>query len=396
MNERIEPFDDSTELATSGSVTASDVESKNLVAALDLSKSVMVKFPAGSSGEYAERVFSQAKDLSAYDRMAVSMKSFRKGRGQFRGIDDFEYKLDLGAGKAFWLPVWSTLNDATLDISGISSAERIRLTALHSDSDYVVLSNAVAYKAEPSRDIFEGLKASLELALQELYGGGVAVATGTFSGSVGDKSVDLDSPGFVERYAVVKISGGGNSETHNLEREGSGSFGLGHLFDGPALLNDYSAADVTLLLPVSFGRWETEILLPGVVLWGLAPVPVLRGDTRTERLLHWDGSEFTFAAEGKISSWHVAIDAVARHHELVAKMSRAIRRALSWNVVYINGRPHDILYDDAPVEPEPTEGAEEIYRVQYYVDVEAKEEIWTPRKLSKVIQSTLEATIRTS
>jgi hypothetical protein len=384
MKTRISALDSAAAFTCTGGITASEVEGR-LVAALDLSKAVMLTIPSASDGETATLTLAPAADLSPYSRLVLSLKSFRKGGppgAAFRAIGEFAYKIDLGAGKEFWVPVWGQLTDATLDISALTSAERIRVTVLHQDADYLVLSNAVAYETELPRDVFEGLAEPIEAALLELAGEGLS--GGTVSAAAGETDIEVEGASFVERNAYLQIGSGATKELRRVTNEVDGLFTL----DTP-LANTHSSAPVLVRLPVLFGQFEKEIPLPGVTLWGMDPEPLHREDPRVERVAHWDGTQFTMMREGQACRWRVTIDCVSRHYEPVAIMSAAVRRALGRGVVYVNGRPHDVFHDQNPNEQEPVEGAEDIYRVQYMLYLETKEELCPPGKLPKTLSRSL-------
>ncbi len=176
----IDNFDSSTGWSGSGAVSVHGENEHEDYIAGDLARSLIFHFPSGSRGAYIEKTLSPAIDVSAYQEIVVSLWSIRKNGSFYRTSADFPYIIDFGAGKQYCIPAWPTFTQITLDISTLTSLERIRIIANHDSEDYLVASYMIAAADEIPRDIFEAFKEGIERVRAETWPqGGPLVASVT-------------------------------------------------------------------------------------------------------------------------------------------------------------------------------------------------------------------------
>ena len=120
-----------------------------------------IVFNFDAEDEYIEKTYGT--DVSDYDIFTLYLYSREKGGTTFNKLADFDYKIDLGSGKEYYLPTWQGFTHVTIDISSIDTIDRIRVTSLHDDDDYLIMSYAVVSKDEIPLDIFQGIKTGMEI-----------------------------------------------------------------------------------------------------------------------------------------------------------------------------------------------------------------------------------------
>ena len=181
----------------------------DFIAGLNTS-SLIFNFKSNPTNEFFEKVFGTAIDINKFNDLVFHFASLRtqKNKGlDFKSGDDFAYKIDLGAGVEYLIPTGNELSNVTLDISGVSSITRIRISALHSQDDFVVISHMVAVTDEIPVDIFQGIKERLAQDIIDDFTDGIQIATG-FKGTAGADQVSISGAEFLQKYAVIKIING--------------------------------------------------------------------------------------------------------------------------------------------------------------------------------------------
>jgi hypothetical protein len=242
----------------------------------------------------------------------------------------------------------------------------------------------VASRDELPADIFLGIKEQLTYDMNAFYPritNGVAsrgILIGTVSGTAGATHINFsDSLKYIERYAVVYITNGVVSETHQLDTNDETSFFFTSLYDGQTLVNTLSGASVYLTLPCEFGLSEKEILLPGISVWGMAPEEVNHA-TKIEV------TQDTFSTDGSLQErlapvnfkYQIGIACEARQNSILAIMSQVVRRFIAREYFWVNGKRINIRNPLASVYVEPAEGYNEIPKIQYSFEVEVREEVY--------------------
>ena len=338
--------------------------------------SLMIKFDS-SGGRVVTKTFSTPFDVTNYESLVFSIWSQTKGFDkQYLKPADFAYKIQIDSIHEYYIPVWSTFADVTIGIEDVTSITQIKITAMHTDTDHIIISEMVAEHEEIPYDILYAFKETLDYMVAQSYPYGVSI--GTINATTGDTSITFSTrPNYLNRYGVILIRDGVNSETHQVMDNDGEIFQLNDNYDGSSILNDYTGATVYLQFPVYINPKQNDVRLPGMAIWGIEPTPILRGnklDILRDSFLVSDSSSKE-RREGHILRYPVLIDCESRSDELIDIMTRFIRFLAAGEIIWINGRKHDIDFTGAPTELRPTQGIDIISKVQYSIDVEAKENI---------------------
>lgn len=366
------------------SITASAVNQvSDFVAGLN-SGSLVISIPSGSAGKSISKTISF--DFTGYDEVAFSVWS-RNERGH--GLDaaskasDFAYSVDFGTGTVFYLPVPRSFDDVTLSVAGLGKVSKITITALTNDADHLILSNMVAAHEEIPLDIFRGIKEQIDHDVLDYYAkmtngvSGKGVLIGTVSGNRLDRKLALtDSLSLIDRYAVILIDDGANSEIHQLDTNDELGFFFTRMYDGDQLLHDHASASVYLKLPCEYGMDEKEIVLPGIVIGGMVPEEV---DVQTKIETDVD----TFTTDGAARERHapvnfryeITVDCYARQNSILADMSRVVRRLVAREYFWMNGKKINVRNPRPAQHFQPIAGFNEIPRIQIAFDVDVREEV---------------------
>ena len=369
----IDALDSTTGWAVNSPTTIETRAVPEFIAGLN-SSSLLINFKAADLVRTATKTISPAIDVTEYESLVFSIWSRDKDNNAYLKASDFSYTIKLNDTNVFYVPVRRTFADVTIPLDDVTSISQIQIEAIHADEDFIIISEMVAEQEELPLDLLLATKENLEFFLEEKVGDGILVSS-TFSGTSGTSSISLTGD-FLENYAVIKIEDGVNSETHQI-RGGRTSWNLRSNFDGGTLLNTYTDANVYVTFPVSINPDEKDVLIPGIVLWGITPDPTLR-TAKMDRIL--DGfnavtGTFVERVEGQILSYDVLIDCESRQSELIDIMTRQVRRLLAREILWVNGRKHDIFFGGAPTEVRPPVGIDIIPKIQYTMKVEAVENI---------------------
>lgn len=305
------------------------------------------------------------------------------GSNEYVNTDDFAYKIDLGAGKEYYMPVFETLTDFSLDISDITTIDRIRITAMNADTDYLVVSYCVIAADELPLDIFIGIKERVDAyiasnCLTKYLAGTIQKC------SAGQTYVQfVADPIWIDRYSRIYISDGVNSEYHHIERKDGRTIYFSCLDSGRDLDNDHAeGTSVYLSIACQYGMYETEIALPSITIWGLTPELMPKETDVQEDLDTWktNGSVNSFWT-GKWFKYAILIDCESRGVELLAECSRIVRTIIGRERIWINGKTGDFLTTGMPTLIDPTEVVANIPKIQYTCEVEVKEDIFDKVRL---------------
>lgn len=361
-------------ISSPSTITENEIE--NYIAGLN-TKSLMIKFDS-TGGRNATKTFGTPFDVTDYETLVFSIWSQTKGIDKnYLKPSDFAYKIKIDDTHEYYIPVWSSFSDISIGIEDVTSITQIKITALHTDTDYIIISEMVAEHEEIPYDILIAMKDNIDYLMNLDQGNGILL--GTINATTGDTSITFSTtPNYLNRYGVVYITGGGNSETHQVDDNDSLIFQLNDNYDGNAILNDYTGASVYLMFPTYINPKQDDIRLPGMAVWGIEPEPVLRGsklDTLRDSFLVSDYSSKE-RPDGQILRYPILIDCESRSDELIDIMTRIIRRLASREILWINGRKHDIYFTGTPTELRATQGFDIISKVQYSIDVEVKENIF--------------------
>ena len=371
MKISVEPFTSTTGWTISAPSTVAVNQFKDWIAGLQTSSLLFYFDSAG--GRTASKTVSV--DVSDYTELVFSLYSFRKNGSDFWHIADYQYKLVLNGTKEYLVATHTSFVDITIWIGDVSSITSISIEAIHTDDDSLIVSEMVAVKEELPLDVLVGVKEQLEDLITTEFGDGVNL--GTVSGAAGDSIIAPGITNWLERYAVIKIDDGVNSEIHQIGENDGAIFDFTSLYDGSVLLNTFVDADMYLQYPVEFGRSEMEIILPGIVIWEMSP-SLMTEESKLEIVYDTiDAVNDTWQARqaGQHEEYSVLIDCEARQYEQIAELTKMVRRMLKPQKIWISGRKHDMYFEEGSIEVEPTEGIRHIPKVQYTLIVEVQEDI---------------------
>ena len=368
----------------------------DFVAGLSNTQSLMIRFKAGSNGNYAEIdpsvLLTGLSDIGFH-----SWSRNKKGAGykQLRA-DEYIYQIDFvdeDGTTSYLMPLGLNFNYFQYEIS-LKTVSKIRITCLHDDDDYLILSHLVAYFDEIPLDLFIGLKEVLDKNINKVYSrivGGVqnkGIKVGELSGTAGDKKIILDDENdqpFIDRYSVVYIEDNVDSninEKHQISKSDEMVYEFSSMFDTKELQNTYASASVYVVFEVSFNPDETEILLPGIMIWGVAPEPVFpTSDLEKVRdSMKTDGS-VTERTVGQNYDYTITLSCQSRHHEFLATLSNVVKNTLNREFAWINGKIFHINFGGSSSYTAPIEAVNEIPMINWPAKVEVKEELFDRERL---------------
>jgi hypothetical protein len=374
MKLAIEEFDTDTGWSSSD-LSLIDIHGLNEIdefIANDNSKSLIVHFNVNSKDAYIEKTLSSI-DVSNYNEITFNIFSVRsRNKGiYYNDLDDFLLKID-----------YDSLVPITIDISDIDTLERIRITSNTNIESYLVFSHMVAVTDELPYDIFRDLKTKLEnerdaINLNRKY------QVGTITGAASDLKILIEDFGsyqrdWLEKYSVIEIDDGVNSEIHQLWENNENEYYLAEMYDGNQLLNNFTNAAVYLYFPVEFGLNQTEILLPGIGIHELAPLPITRGEKTEEKMDSYREDRTVKIRNGlQIYHYSIRIDIEARQKDLIADASYIVRNVLAKEKLWVNGKKFWIKFDTDPIFIDAIDATNQIPKLQYTMLIEIKEERFT-------------------
>lgn len=339
-------------------------------------ESLMIKFNKDDPIKTATKVFGTPFDVTDYDNLILSVWSQTKGEQEYIKSDNFFYKIKINDTAEYYLPIYTTMTDITIGIEEITEITQIQITALHTDTDYIIISEMVAEKEEASKDILLALKEHINYYINKEYGNGINI--GTMSGSADDMSINISGdPSYIERYSVIKIIEGSTEETHQIQDCDGDNFFFNTNHDGNQLVNNYTTGIVYLTFPCYINPGEVDIRLPGIAIWGIDPDPILTDGklyTKTDTF-SVSNDNFKQRKIGQILSYDILIDIEAYQNSLIENMAQVIRKFIARVVFWINGRKHDILFSGKPIAQKPVAGIDIISKIQYSATIQLRESI---------------------
>jgi len=360
-------------------------EFKEYIAGINNTTSLIAQFSASDTTRTLIKSITPV-DITDFEFLTFSIWSENKGKQKYgRNIEsDFNYKIKINATDEFYLPVYDSFTNIDINVKDVTSIDRIEITAIHGDFDNIILSEMIVEYEEMPIDLLLEMKEHIEFYLNRNNGKGILL--GTISASVGDKIINTGDYDYLDRYAVILIDDGVNSETHQLKEidDNSSSANLGDNYDGKTIKYAHTDADIYLTFPVYINPDERDVRLPGICLWGITPEPVLRTG-KLDRFIETynvDGSIIE-RMEGAVWNYLILIDCEARASQLNAIMTKAIRDFGANEVIWVNGRKHEMDFGGTPTETKPPQGIDIIPKIQYQLSVEIIEIITPAEDLAK-------------
>lgn len=379
----VETFESASGWTSDGSITASVNNFPEYIAD-NKAASLVFSVPSGSIGKSVTKTLGIA--LGGYPEIVLSVWSQKLASTS----GTFYYQIEFATGKAFYLQVLPGFTQVSFWVEGLATVDYIKITALSNNADALLCSACVAVLDEYPRDVMAGVQTEIQKHLTNVTGSGKLL--GTVTASAGADHISVSEFSFIDRMAVVKIDDGTHSEIHALDRTDEGKYYFASVYDGPALLHSYSSANVYLYFPVEFGRYDEDAVIPGIFIWKMAPDPVMRSSDVDEV---YDSPTATGFQSRRIPinlSYNLMIDCEARHNEILALLSRVVRRWLGSNLVWINGRSHTFQWSIPPEEIDSDQSVEQFPKVQYTVDIEVQEEREDRASTVKVSTKTISVT----
>ena len=383
----IDNLDTTTSWTASGGATIYGVNAISSYIAGDNDGSAIFKFNALNS--YVEKTY--ATDVSDYDNFTIWIYSAGQRTSQYRKAGDFFYKIDLGTGKEFYLNTYENFYYVSIDISDIDTIDRIRITSNHAEMDYLICSYAVASADIFPLDILNGVKERLEDERDNYFSQN---NIGTITASAGDNSITFSSNvSFIDRYVVIQIDDGANSEKHQIEKKESNTIYFSDQFDGSSVVNNFTDANVYLYYPVNVGTIQQEIRVPSISVWGFAPERVLIDSEQSNILDSIQDNTFKERKEGQYLDWLLLIDCESREgYQVLGELSLITRQMIGKKYLWVNGRKINIDFEGASTEIDLSDEFEIVPKIQYPARVQIREDLYERTSLPKttVINTTVE------
>jgi len=363
-------------------------------------KSLVFEFKNDALNEYIEKDLSVSPfDVTNYNELVFHVWS-REHQNTGVGLvkaSDFKYKLDIYSSEGFLIGLSDHFQDITFDISEINTINKIRITALSNTGDFILFSEMLAVKDELPLDIFQGTKEAIENVIDNNYA--TQYPIGTVTASAGDTDIDITgNRNWIDKYAVITITDGVNSETHQIAENTEINFKFNSMYNGNSMLKNYTAANVYLKIPVGFGRSAKEIFLPGIAIWGMTPEPILRG-SKLDKIYDTYKSDFsaTERRDAQIQNHTILVDCEARETqtEILADMSQLVRNFIAKEGLWINGKKFYIKHLGSPTFLEGLTKYNQINKIQWEFSVEVKEEIYSRTTIPAITTQnlTMEASV---
>ena len=360
------------------------------IASLNYSTSLIAQFKSADTTKTLIKTFS-AIDITDYEILTFSIWSETKGKQQYgRNIStDFNYKIKINSTDEYYLPVYNSFTDVNINVKDITSIDRIEITALYPGDDTIILSEMLVELEELPIDLLEEVKSHLEYYLTRNVGKGILL--GTISVAAGETEIPTGDYNYLDRYAVILIDDGNNSETHQIAimDDNISLATINDNFDGSQILNTYVDADIYITFPVYINPDERNVRLPGLCVWGITADPILRTGKLDNFIESYktDGS-MTERKEGQVWDYLILLDCEARASSLIAVMTKAIRDFIGNQSFWLNGRKNEIDFNGAPTETRPPQGIDIIPKVQFQMTIEVIEQLAQAEDLVKTIDIT--------
>jgi hypothetical protein len=378
----IEPFVSLTGWVGEAGISALMLNELRGFIADDLAASVVFHVPAGSRGKKITKTFGTPvaipyQSAGQLGDLVVSTWSRGKRKAEFSQLTDYDYRVSID-GVNFWgLPVNELFTAQTIVMAG-TQATQVCIMVEHDDEDWLMLSGMYAVREVQPEDAMLEVAANVQRQIDSLVGDTLAV--GTLTAVLGAKSVTITEPvvgqglAWIDRYSMVKISGGGNTEYHQIDSQNELTFTFLSTLDGVSLKHAYTAAAVTIYVPAKVGHFERSATIPSVTVWGMAPEQVLRSsDVEDVADPTRDDGSTTRRRADLASSYTLLIDCEARQAELLSLVSRAVRRFLGRGFAWINAQKVDFIWDMPAEHIEPDVPVEIVPKIQYSLVIEVAE-----------------------
>jgi hypothetical protein len=295
------------------------------------------------------------------------------------------YSINLG-GSEYYIPVYPGFNCVVIG-SSAATVDKIRITALHNDEDYICISEMNAVKEDFPLDIYSGLKSALEAEIAATYSNGILI--GTVTNLAAATSITLSADDYIDRFAVVKIKDGATSEIHQVWEFDESLIKFTSLYDGDKMVNAFTGGSVYLQLPVEYMAIEKEMIIPSIVIYGLNAERVWRGSALEDIADTFTAAGGSIRREGAIEKFYLNIHCYSRQAEIMAFLTRVVRHVINKQSLWINGFYYEMAYEGTVSDVDPTQVYDLVSQMIYQIGVEIKEEMYSRVSAVKIVDTNI-------
>lgn len=344
-----------------------------------------------TSGDYIEKD-GLSIDVTSYDYIVCHFySSFNKNTSGLYTIafnDTNEYEINL----------FPYLTFQYFSLAEITTIEKIKITYYGTSLDRLICSHCLAVADEIPVDIFISIQDLIQTELTTQIGDGFLL--GIIDANSGDDEIALNQIAYtaleyIDRYSVIKIDDGVNSETHVLEDNDENYFKLAKDEDGDEIINDFNDANCYLTIPVRYGTKQQIYNTPSISITGYTPEPILRGG-KVETVLTTKENGTAYARpDDQIYRYKFQVACITRmENDILTFMSQIVRDVIAREILWINGQRYDIYFEGEPEFVELEGFDNTIVGLIYVITLEVKEEVWNNVKLSKLVSQNLSVSIK--
>ena len=232
-----------------------------------MANSLVIYIPAGSMGQSFTKSFASV-DLSQCTEIVLSVWSRELRRVNTNVPSDFFYKITFDASHYYMMQTNLNFESVTFGINGFTAANQITIVPTTNAEDWLIISGCYGLWDDIPLDIMQGMQLGLQNAIAKLLPNNIPI--GTVSCLAGDSSIDPSATTYLDRGAVVYISDGANSETHQVERFDENMIWFTSLYDGKTMKFAHTGVPIQLTIPVVYGVEEKEAVVPCISIWGMS------------------------------------------------------------------------------------------------------------------------------
>lgn len=389
MNLVIDEFNSTTGfIAYNNASIVGTVEISDFIAGYNNTASVQFEF--SGEGDYIEKD-GLSIDVSDYSYAVCHFYS------SFSKMTSGLYTIAFNDIHEFEIDLYPYLTFQYFALNEISTIEKIRITYYGTSLDRLICSHCLAVLDEIPVDMFVSIQNIIETEINDLIGDGFLL--GTLDANSGDSQIALNQLAYtaleyIDRYSVIKIDDGVNSEVHVLEDNDERYFELEDAEDGNEIINDFTDANCYLTIPVRYGVKQQIYNTPSINITGYTPTPILRGG-KVETVFTTKESGTSYERkDDQIYEYRFQVACITRmENDIMTFMSKLVRDIIARKILWINGQKYDISFDGEPEFIELEGYDNTIVGLVYTIKLEVKEEIWKNQKLPKLISQNLTITM---
>lgn len=311
---------------------------------------------------------AEIKKMFAIDVKEMSDFTFHycilSGRGEV------ELSLNDGVLK-YRLPEHRQFDDITFGIEELQQLTGISFRNNGSEPVQLIVSYIVASVDEIPLDLYVAVKEQLPELRYPI---------GTMMGRAGSDSIKLQaaSANYISaggKFSVIEIVEGEKRERHQLQTSDISHLQFTSRYNGNRLKNDYTNAEVFLVVPAEYGKHKQAISQPGINISGMESSILPIGERPDIEKFNWSTETEDRRKIGNYVKFTINIDCVALADEHLADMSNQVRAFIGRRYAWCNGKKLTIFGNEQPTYAEPTtEGDVSCIRYTFYFQF--KEEVW--------------------